>query len=164
MRKSFESVYKSISGPLKRFIAKRAGQDEQVVEEIFSATMTAAWTGFKTFEKKSSYFTWICRIALNKIADYYRHEIHSRSTFMAPLLEDLVEPEAMSPLEQLALSELQTTVQRALGLLPESSRKILHLRYWEDASLTEIAKLLNISPKAAESKLYRARKALAKVL
>lgn len=164
MRNNFESVYKSLSGALKRFIARRSGQSPEVVEEIFSQTMIAAWTGFSSFEHKSSYFTWICKIALHKIADYYRVQVHQNSTFIAPFLEDLVEPEELSVLEQIALADLQLAVNRALDLIPRKMRQILWLRYWEEASVAEIARALGVTPKAAESKLYRARKALAKML
>lgn len=164
MRKNFEEVYVNLAASVKRFIAKRSGEPEEVIEDIFSQTMIAAWKGFNSFGNKSSYFTWICKIALHKIADYYRQEIHQNSSLIAPLLEDLVEPESTTPLESLALQELQIAVKRALDLLPASMQKIIHLRYWEEASVVEIAKVLGVTPKAAESKLYRAKKAFSKVV
>lgn len=164
MRKNFEDTYRKLTPIVIKFIAKRTGADREVVEEICSSTMAAAWKGWHTFKHKSSYLTWICRIALNKIADYYRSEVHRKSKLIAPLLETLVEPDAPSLEEKLVLDDLKLAVARCLNLLPEDTRKVLRLRYWQEATLTEIAQIMGISPKAAESKLYRARKAFSQVV
>ncbi len=163
MKINFEKIFLAVAGPLKRFIAKRTGESEQVVEEIFSETLASAWRGYTTFKKKSSFFTWICRIALNKIADYYRGQVHRQSQLVAPFIEDLVVPDTASFEEQLALAQLKVAVNKCLDLLPSQVRQILQLRYWQEATLAEIAQILSISTKAAEVRLYRARKAFLKL-
>jgi len=150
--------------PLTKFIYKRLGGTSEEVQEILSLTLISAWKGWQTFNQKSSYFTWICRIALNKIADYYRGQVNKKSLFIAPLLESLVEPQAISFEETIALEELKKSVNMCLDLMPESTRKLLQLRYWHEASLREIATILGISEKSAESKLYRARKSFARAI
>ncbi len=157
---SFEEIVPQIKLPLTKFIYKRLDATPEDAQEILSLTLIAAWKGWQTFKHKSSYFTWICRIALNKIADYYRGQVNTRSRFVAPLLESLVEPQSTSFEEQIALEELKKSVNLCLDLMPESTRKLLQLRYWQDTSIREIALIMGISPKSAESKLYRARKAL----
>ena len=44
--------------------------------------------------------------------------------------------------------------------LPDKCRIIVHLFYYEDYSITEIAKLLDLSEGAVKSRLNRARKQL----
>ena len=85
----FESVYKKLALPLTKFIIKHVGGNPEAVDEVLSATMIAGWQGLKTFKHKSSYFTWLCRIALNKIADYYRDQVHAKSQIIVPLLGNL---------------------------------------------------------------------------
>jgi DNA-directed RNA polymerase specialized sigma24 family protein len=46
--------------------------------------------------------------------------------------------------------------------LPECHRRILHLRYYEDQSMTEIAGRVRCSPLAAKLRVYRAVNALRK--
>lgn len=161
-RKTFEVVYKKLSLPLTKFIAKRIGADHDAVEEVFSRTVIAAWKGFKTFKHKSSYFTWLCRIALNKIADYYRDQVNQRSVFIVPTLKELanLQYEGISPEEMLALKELCKAVNDCLDLLPYEKRRLLHLRYWKDLSIAEIAKIWGVSPRAVEGRIYRAKKSL----
>lgn len=163
MKINFKKIYLVVARPLRCFIAKRTGESEQVIDEIFSLTISAAWQGYKSFKKKSSFFTWVCRIALNKIADYYRGQVHKQSQFLAPFIEDLVIPDLASFEEQLALEQLKLAVNKCLDLLPTDVRKILQLRYWQEATLAEIGQFLGISTKAAEVRLYRARKAFSKL-
>ncbi len=161
--KLFESIYKSVSTPLFRFIAKRIGADQETANEIFQETIVAGWKGLKTFRHKSSYFTWLCRIALNKIADYYHDQINSRSGIIVPLIDELIQTDgkSLSPEEKMALEELKMSVNNCLNLLPYKKRRLLWFRYWKDMSYAEIAKFLGISERAVEGRLYRAREEFA---
>jgi RNA polymerase sigma-70 factor, ECF subfamily len=161
---NFEKIITKFKNPLSKFIYKRLGANKEIADEVLSQTMIAAWKGWHTFNHKSGYFTWICRIALNKIADYYRGQVNRKSEFIAPFLEGLVEPVAPSFEERMALDELKKSVNQCLDLLPEKKRQILQLRYWQEASLKEISQLLGISEKGIEAKLYRARKSFAKLV
>ena len=163
--KAFENLYKKFSTPLFRFIAKRMGAGANEVEEVFEETIIAGWRGFKTFKHKSTFFTWLCRIALNKIADYYRDQVHERSHIITPALKaiSLVEANDISPVERMALTELCDRVNDCLNLLPHKIRQLLWFRYWKDMSYSQIAKILDIPERAVEGRLYRARESFAKV-
>lgn len=151
--------------PLTRFVFKRIGSDPEMADQIVTETFTAAWKGYKTFEHKSSFFTWLCRIALNKIADYYRDQINRRSHLVVPSLKWLSQIESKNiPIEEkLALDEMRTKVNEVLDLLPAEKRKLLQYRYWHDLSYKEISIILKISPRAVEGKIYRAKKAFSKL-
>jgi len=161
----FEDLHKKFSTPLFRFIAKRIGAKPEVTEEVFEETVIAAWKGFKTFKYKSTYFTWLCRIALNKIADYYRDQIHERSHIIVPTLKamSLIEADNISPEERLVLNDLRDNVNACLNLLPTNVRKLLWYRYWRGMSYNQIAKVMDISVRAVEGRLYRAKESFAKV-
>ncbi|MEK7536680.1 MAG: sigma factor, partial [Patescibacteria group bacterium] len=60
---------------------------------IVTETFTAAWKSYKTFKHKSSFFTWLCRISLNKIADYYKDQINRRSHIIVHTLKQLYQIE-----------------------------------------------------------------------
>lgn len=164
-RKQFDSLYRKFSSPLFKFIAKHLRRDQTAVEEVFEETVVASWKGYKTFKHKSSYFTWLCRIALNKIADYYHDQVHQNSRIVVPLIDSLtdVDTRALSPEESLALKELRASVNGCLNLLPYEKRKLLWFRYWKDYSYDQIGKMLGISERAVEGKLYRAKHEFARV-
>lgn len=161
----FEKVYQKLALPLTKFIIKAVGGKEEVVDDVLSETFVAAWKGWNTFKHKSSYFTWLCRIALNKIADYYRDQVNRNSGIIVPLFGNLDIPDSktLSPEEKMSLQELRASVNNCLNLLPWEKRRLLWLKYWQDLSTREVAKILKISERAVEGKLYRARHAFAKI-
>lgn len=161
----FEVIYKELNLPLSRFITKRTGGNEKIVSEVLSDTMVAAWRGWNTFKHKSSYFTWLCRIALNKISDYYRDQVNSRSGIIVPLIEAITraDPKSLSPEEKLSLDELRKKVNDCLDLLPPEQRRLLHFRFWYDYSYEKISKILRISERAVEGRLYRAKQDFASI-
>jgi RNA polymerase sigma-70 factor (ECF subfamily) len=161
----FDSQYKKYSPILFKFIAKHLRKDQTAVEEVFEETIVAGWKGYKTFKHKSSYFTWLCRIALNKIADYYHDQIHLNSRIIVPLIDSLnnIDTKDLSPEEGLALKELRTSVNDCLNLLPYEKRQLLWFRYWKDYSYEQIGKILGISERAVEGRIYRAKEEFAKV-
>lgn len=161
----FDKLYKQFVSPLTRFVFKKIGSDPENADIIVSETFEAAWKGYKTFKHKSSFFTWLCRIALNKIADYYRDQINRRSHLVVPTLKQLSQIESKDiPIEEkLALDELRTKVNEVLNLLPPEKRKLLQYKFYRDLTYKEISVKLNLSHRAVEGKMYRAKKAFAKL-
>lgn len=161
----YEKLYKQFFSPLTRFVFKKIGSDPENADIIVSETFEAAWKGYKTFKHKSSFFTWLCRIALNKIADYYKDQINRRSRFVVPTLKQLsqIESKDIKVDEKLVLDEMRSKVNEILNLLPENKRKLLQYRYYKDLSYKEISIVMKISPRAVEGKIYRAKKAFAKL-
>ena len=69
-----------------------------------------------------------------------------------------------SPSESVQTSESADAVRGAIADLPEELRTPLILSEYENLSHAEIGTVLNCSPKAVETRLYRARKQLRSVL
>jgi RNA polymerase sigma-70 factor (ECF subfamily) len=144
---------------------KRIGADKDEVDEIVEETFVAAWRGWNTFKHKSSYFTWLCRIALNKTADYYHDQVNRKSGIIVPLIEAIAKADkkSLSPEESLALKEFRKSVNDCLNLLPVGKRRLLWFRYWKDMSYAEISKIMGISKRAVEGRIYRAKEEFAEV-
>ncbi len=163
---SFELVYRALALPLMKFLVKRMGGDQRAAEEVFARTISAGWVGWNTFRHKSSYFTWLCRIGLNKIADYYRDQVNDNSRWVLPTLEHFADGTAhdLSTLEKLSLLELQSAMRECLTLLPDESRRLLQFRFWRSMTLKEIAAITGSSERSIEGKIYRAKQLLKRVL
>ncbi|TSC88150.1 MAG: RNA polymerase [Microgenomates group bacterium Gr01-1014_16] len=152
------SISKQLYSKLLLFLLKRTGGNFEVAQEVVQNTFLAAIKSFHTFHSKSTFFTWICKISLNKLADYYRGQVNPK--FQLPL--DLPAP-GLTPEEQTSLNDLRTQVNRCLNLLPPRYRQLLHLKYYQELSTKEICLKLDLSPRSLEGKLYRAKKLLASV-
>ncbi len=79
--------------------------------------------------------------------------LETEQTFRVGSLDETAEEddEAVTELERLVVDEEQVDVEqrylirRALEKLPELQRKVIELLFWEDLSMTEIARLLGVS-------------------
>ena len=156
---SFVTIYKEFLLPVTKFVIKRMGAGEARAEEVVQETFVAAWHGWNAFEHKSSYFTWLCRISLNKISDYYRDQVHHKSRIVVPLLEALTEADTktLSPEEALALKELRKSVNGCLDAMSPEKRRLLQYRFWYDLSYKEIGEIMGVSERAVEGQIYRAK-------
>lgn len=148
-----------------RLLLKRSGGDVEAAREALQDAWVAALKSYKTFNHKASYFTWVSKIALNKLADYYRGQVRRKSRIFVPSIDkfnELVSPQ-ISIEEKLSLDELKLSVNACLNSLPTEYRQLLHLRYYERLSLQKISLALNIPVRSIEGKLYRAKKKLAQI-
>jgi len=159
MKKNFFD--KKIILRLKKFITNRVSSPEDI-EEIFQDTLISASECLELYSGRSSFFTWLCGIAKHEIADFYRKKKIKTILFSRlPWLENLA-AEALGPEQVLLRKEAIKKARRALASLSEGYQQVLRLKYYQGLSVREIAKQLNETVKAIESRLSRARKTFAK--
>jgi RNA polymerase sigma-70 factor (ECF subfamily) len=147
---------------LRRFFKDRIG-DKKDAEEVVHDTFLSVLDALPSFDGKAKLSTWIMGIAKHELVDYYRKKKIKKLLFSRfPFLEKLVD-QALGP--QLALEEkqLKQRILKTFQKLSEGYALILRLKYVEGLSVAEIAQTLEISYKAAESRLTRARLAFQKV-
>ncbi|MGB9637542.1 MAG: RNA polymerase sigma factor [Microgenomates group bacterium] len=158
--KEIEKQIKECLPRLKKYIFFKVS-DSYEAEEILQETLIAAHESYPFFKGKSSFFTWLCAIANHEIADFYRKKKIKTILFSRfPWLDNLVS-EALGPEQELLKKEFEQEVGRTLLHLGEGYREVLRLKYYQGLKVIEIAKKLNESTKAIESRLGRARKAFA---
>jgi len=151
-KRVFEGFYNTYRGELKRFVMMKVG-DRRDAEELVADSFLSFLDSLPLFRFKSSLKTFLFSIARHEVLDYYRRRYAKRALKYVPIVGELVDEKLYSTGE---LSEQIDKVYKALG--GEYSR-IIRLKYEEDMSVKQIAKKLKLSIKAAESKLFRARKA-----
>lgn len=146
---------------LKNFIAKKVSNPEEA-EEIFQETLVSASECLEFYSGRSSFFTWLCGIAKHEISDFYRKKRIKTILFSRlPWLENLA-AEALGPEQIVLREEAIKKVETTLKALSEGYQQVLRLKYYQGFSVREIARQLNETVKAIESRLARARKAFAK--
>jgi RNA polymerase sigma factor (sigma-70 family) len=141
---------------IKKLLLQRSQGDLEAVEEALSETWLATLKSYRTFKHKSTYFTWVCKIALNKLSDYYRRQIRHKSRIIVPGIEvfnQIVDPK-ISIEEKLVLDELRQKVNFCLDKLPTEYKKLLKQKYYQG---------LKFLTRSQEGKLYRAKKLFAKI-
>lgn len=135
---------------------------EEITQEVF----VQAYKALPDFRERSSLDTWVYRITVNASLDFLRHKKRKkRWGFLTSLFGDSGEllhdiPEYRHPGVLLEQSEQAETLYKTIETLPDQQRTAFILKYIEDMTQQQIADILQISTKAVESLLHRAKQHL----
>jgi RNA polymerase sigma-70 factor (ECF subfamily) len=133
-------------------------------EDVLQDAMLRAFFHLKDFQEKSSFYTWLTRIAINSALMMLRkkrvsHEIQfdgaDDSGDYYPRLE--VKCPAESPESRLTRRESEELLRHAILGLPQTLREVVELQQAKGYSTRELAQALGISVPAVKSRLSRAK-------
>lgn len=145
-------------------IAIRILKNREEAEEVSQDVFVKIFKSLSKFKGDSKFSTWIYKIAYNTCLDVLKK--YNRQNNFIPIEEhtetQLIELESI--FDTLVLKEQQISIQKCLNLLPYEESILLTLYYYEDQSLEEISKVLNINQNNAKVKLFRSRKKLENIL
>lgn len=145
----------------------RCLQNEEEAADLAQETFVRVYQHRAKFDSGQKFSTWLYTIASNLVRDRYRWRArHPQVSLDAEheatgteLGARLAHPGA-TPRESLETTERVAVIQGAVAGLPEELRTPLLLAEYEDRPQAEIARILNCSVKAVETRIYRARKQL----
>jgi RNA polymerase sigma-70 factor (ECF subfamily) len=167
--------------------ASRLTADRGLAEEVVQETFLALWNRAESFDPTvGSLAAWLHTIARNRTVDRLRAA--GRRPTLVPLSstvasdgDDDVSADAIervlasgevvaggmpsrSPEMEVALGELRTALQDALGAMPEVERTVIVMAYGEDLSQSEIAERLGWPLGTVKTRTRRALARLREVL
>jgi RNA polymerase sigma factor (sigma-70 family) len=140
-------------------ITRNIADAEDTLQEAF----LKAYVHIGGFEGRSAFSSWLTRIAINSALMLSRKK---RSQPVSSFESDpgadcfkLPEPRETShnPEESCIQNALENELALAIRHLPPRLRVVMQIRYREEASVAEIAKMLGISEPAVKSRLLRAK-------
>ncbi|PYV02483.1 MAG: hypothetical protein DMG26_11330, partial [Acidobacteria bacterium] len=140
-------------------LVRRRDEVEDIAQEIF----IKAFRGIRSYNFRSSFGTWLGRIAANHCYDYLRREQKARVSYYWQMseegsrkLEEAAEKQdALTAEEEVVVRDL---ADKLLAQAPAGDRMILVLKEIEDQSVEEIAEVLNLRVNTVKVRLHRARK------
>ena len=149
--------YQSIVWRVCYSYLRNAQDAEDLTQEVF----LKVYRNLHQFEGRSSFKTWLYRIAINTCQNELRH----RSRRPPEAETEIEVAAAIIPSGQFVEKEYQEIRHRellaeALAALDPAVSEVLYLKDMEERPYTEIAKLLDISMSAAKMRVQRARLAL----
>lgn len=149
--------YNDYSPKVLRYLTKKLPHPEDA-QEIVNDVFLEAIDSLALLQKTENMQAWLYKIAHNKMVDYYRKKkIKSLFLSQVPYLE-IVAQEIHQPEFQFEKDRIRDKIEQTLRQLSERYQRILRLHYEENMPVKEIALVFNLSHKAAESLLFRARK------
>ena len=129
------------------------------IEDIVQDTFLKAFKRLDSFDHRSSFYTWIYRIATNTILDVLKRRGRSPvQTVEDPELVGEVAPVEMpAPSARLESEEVAVVTREVLDHLSDIFKSVLVMREFHGLAYQEIADTLGISIGTVESRLFRAR-------
>lgn len=161
--------------PLQERLLRQAvllAGDVGVAEDLVSETLIEAWKCLAKYDGSCRFSTWLYAILLHRHKKWLRRARSRPPVFawlpafirdeFAARQERLpsVEP---NPSECAARNELEQTVRLCVDRLSDKHRRVIFLRFFEDASLPEIAQVLGCSVGTVKSRLHHALERLRKM-
>ncbi len=146
-------------------------QNQETAEDITQDVFVSVFKTILSFNEKSSVSTWIYRITVNKCLDHLRSAGRQKKAgFLVQLFQkeegkDLADqPDFIHPGVVLEKREQSKYLFKAINSLQENQKTAFILTHIEDLPQREVAEIMNISVKAVESLLQRAKANLRKFL
>ncbi len=163
-QRAFDAFFDAFAARLGAFAARRSSLDAAALEDVVQMTMINAMRSLGTFRGGSTLFTWLCQICRNQLADARRkaarqpptESIDQQDRTLAKVVQLT---DFRDPLDECAADSERGAVRRAINRLPPHYARILELRFGDELTVPEIARVLQVSESAAESQLVRARQA-----
>ncbi|MFW6189067.1 MAG: RNA polymerase sigma factor [Planctomycetota bacterium] len=145
--------------------------DSQQAEDLVQDTFLAAADALERFEGRSSPYTWLYGILLNKFRQWIRrknkpvYSLHKMAEAQdnRPTAE-LVEAETPGPVSRVENEETAEIVRAAVDELPPDHRAVVTLRFIEDLSYQEIAEALEVPLGTVKSRIHYALKKIGRKL
>lgn len=159
----FNELVATYHGGLLRFL-RGMMRNEHDAEELTQEAFLAAYRNLEQFEGRSSFATWLRRIAYNLAVDRQRKQRVSR-TYLAQTRPAEHSTDSNDNPARLAIEhETRECVWAGLQRLSIEQRNILLMREMQGLDYAEIAEVLNVPVGTVRSRLHRARCELKEIL
>jgi len=139
-RDAFDELVLKHQKPLYSLLYRMVS-DKEDAADILQKTFLKAFTGIRSFERRSSFRTWLYQIAINLAKNVYRDRARAA---LVPL-DDVVIRRDPKVLESLIRKESRENLHQAMAGLPDKQRLTVMLRVQDQKSFEEIAGIMQCS-------------------
>jgi RNA polymerase sigma-70 factor (ECF subfamily) len=152
--------------PVFHFLCRMLGNEDDA-NDLAQETFVRVFKSRASYRAEQKFSTWLFTIAANLARNHFRwrsrHPNISLDVENAETEQTLggtLPSNSPAPNEAAIAAERAKAVRLAVGKLPEDLRAAIVLCELEERSIAEAATILESTPKAVESRLYRARQIL----
>lgn len=124
--------------------------------DILQQVFIKMWNNLEEFRGESNLYTWLYRIATNETITWLEKEKRRRSV---PLdAEEGLLNDKLAAQQGFDANKLEWKLQQAIQSLPEKQRVVFSLRYYDEMSYEEMARVLDTSEGALKASYHHAVK------
>ena len=128
-------------GPIYGFLLHLSRQPS-TAEDLTQETFAAAWTAMGSFRGRSSFATWLYRIAYGKFIDFKRRSKRSQAAAEQFRNSKGRVTGVRGPLDKAIANERSRCVYEAVGKLDGADLEVIVLHYFQGLSYSQMATVL----------------------
>jgi RNA polymerase sigma-70 factor, ECF subfamily len=147
-------------------LALRVVGNPQDAEDLAQEAFVRAWLAMANFRLEAQFRTWLFRIVTNLCYNRLpglRRELSELGEDCLAEVPDEPSPE-LDPVAGLEAEETRSYLQEQINRLPESYRLLIVLRYQQNLSYEEIARVVSLPLGTVKTGLFRAKERLRQTL
>jgi len=160
LKEQFSRIYDEYIKKIYRFVYLKV-ESEDIAQDITSEAFIKGWDKFKSGEEIKNMQAFLFQIARNLVIDHYREKGRVRTISNQEL--QIPDPR-MAVARQSQISSDMAQVKLALSEINEDYQDLIVLRYLDELSIQEIAKVVGKSEGAVRVSLHRGMQDLKKRL
>lgn len=146
-------------GRVASFLQRMCGNHATACD-LAQETFTRLYHSRASYKENAPFSSYMLRIAANLARNHHRWQGRHPSEPLEALENAEPATEAASPDTALSQADTAREVRHAVRQLPHELREALVLSSYEDMSHAEIANVTGCTPKAVETRIYRAKQIL----
>ena len=164
---AWDALFDKYYGVVARFVFQLSAEfSHEDTEEICQETFVSLVRNLASFQGKSSFQTWLLRIAANKAMDFRAKSraakrggsaVHVSLDGARDGAEPSIDPPSARPGPDVMLVNAEgfRLIRAALDQLGATCREIIELRYYGELSYSDIASELKLNAKTVSSRLSK---------
>lgn len=161
-KEAFSQLYQQYQPLVLRYCGRLLNHDIEAAADIADDVFFEVWQKSHTFRGDASVKSWILSIAHNKAVSFIRKN-REVSLDNEDQINELVSTEVNQE-KSLAEEQRNQLLSQAIEQLSTDHKAVLHLFYFSEMSIKEIAQLLSINDRTVRTRLHYAKKALVPIL
>ncbi len=139
-------------------------KQREVAEEAAQDVFVKVYKKLRTFEQRSSFKTWIYRIAFRTAIDFQRKKKLLTTSIDQDERPLQLADSNQSSLEAIEQEEQFRNLEEAITQLGSEESVIVSLYYFEEKNVREVGEVLGLTESNVKIKLFRARKKLKTIM
>ncbi len=163
--RAFRELFDNFFPRLYRFAVVRLDGDHDAASDVVQQTFCRGLDKLDTYRAEAALYTWFCQICRNVLVDYCRAKnrrgqrvvLFEDHAGVRAIVDSLAGPVTDRPETAAWQRDVSRLVQATVDALPARYGDVLEWKYVDGLTVKEIAARLEMSAKAAESLLTRAR-------
>ena len=152
--------------PVFQFLCRMVDNEDDA-NDLAQETFVRVFKARESFRTNEKFSTWLFTIAANLARNHFRWRsrhpnisLETETGELGQTLGSMLPANSTAPDEEALASERAEAVRLAVKNLPEDLREAIVLCEWGERGVAEAGTILSATPKAVESRLYRARQIL----